>query len=93
MRGTLRGQDSHYRLVTQGHFPRFISDGDLVAECEVPLPVPQPRGKGAKTGDVEVRPSFEIGLLIVGIFLSIWWVRHIILPFLYSIYWTVRPLG
>jgi len=37
-----------------------------------------------------VRPSFEIGLLIVGIFLSIWWVRHIILPFLYSIYWTVR---
>ncbi len=37
-----------------------------------------------------MRPSFEIGLLIVGIFLSIWWVRHIILPFLYSIYWTVR---
>ncbi len=37
-----------------------------------------------------MRPSFEIGLLIVGIFLSIWWVRYIILPFLYSFYWTVR---
>ncbi len=56
----------------------------------MPGPVPQARGEGAKTGDVEVRPSFEIGLLIVGIFLSIWWVRYIILPFLYSFYWTVR---
>ncbi len=37
-----------------------------------------------------MRPSFEIGLLIVGIFLSIWWVRYIILPFLYSFYWTLR---
>jgi hypothetical protein len=40
-------------------------------------------------GDVEVRPSFEIGLLIVGIFLSIWWVRHMKLSFSYNSYWAV----
>jgi hypothetical protein len=94
MRGTLRSQDSHYRLVTQGHFPLIISDGDRGAAVKYQYLFLKPGAKEQKRGmwrwDVEVRPSFEIGLLIVGIFLSIWWVRHIILPFLYSIYWTVR---
>jgi hypothetical protein len=34
--------------------------------------------------------AIEIGFLIIGIFLGIWWFRHIIFPLSYSFYWTVR---